>query len=179
MALAYVPEPLRTEAMCTAAVGSNGMALAYVPEPLCTEEICSAAVGRHGGALAHVPKHLRTEVLCIAAVGNNGLALRYVPEHLRTEKLRMVALKQSGQDAIENILTEEMFDITLEFDRYELNSYNNDDKIISVQARPDLLLKHGSMLNELEYLIKNYEYGLTTSNHIKDTQTILNNTPVF
>ena len=95
-ALQYVPEPLRTEAICLAAVASNGWALEYVPEPLCTEAICTIAVGRDGYALAYIPKPLRTEALCTAAVGKDGWVLNYVPEHLRTEAMCLDAVCRNG-----------------------------------------------------------------------------------
>ena len=94
--LQYLPDNLRTEAVCLAAVGKNGHALAYVPKPLRAEAMCLAAIGSNGLALSHVPEHLRTEALCIAAIGRNGRALEYVPEPLRTEAICTVAVEQYG-----------------------------------------------------------------------------------
>ena len=96
LALAYVPEPLRTETIYLAILSRNGMALAHVPEPLRTEAMCTTAVGRDGWALQFVPLSLRTEAICAVAVEQNGRALRYVPEPLRTEVVCLAALKQTG-----------------------------------------------------------------------------------
>ena len=95
-ALQYVPKPLRTEAICTAAVGGYGRALQYVPEHLCTETLCLAAVGAHREALQYVPEPLRTKAMCLAAVGRYGGALKYVPKPLRTEAICTVAVGMDG-----------------------------------------------------------------------------------
>ena len=95
-ALGYVPEPLRTEAICTAAVGENGRALHYIPEPLRTEAMCLAAVGSNAMALFYVPEYLRTEAICITAVMQDARALTYVPEPLRTETICTVAVDRNG-----------------------------------------------------------------------------------
>ena len=97
LTLEYVPEPLRTEALCLDAVSRNGYALQYVPEPLRTEAVCLASVVMYGWALRYVPEHLRTEAICTVAVGRYGLALRYVPEPLRTEAICTVAVEQDGR----------------------------------------------------------------------------------
>ena len=95
-ALYHVPVPLRTETICMAAIISNGEVLHYVPEYLRTETICSAAVTQYGFALKHVPKPLRIEAVCVTAVGSNGQALTYVPESLRTEAVCLTAVEGSG-----------------------------------------------------------------------------------
>ena len=95
--LQYMPEHLRTEAVCLSTVGRDGWALQYVPEPLRTEEICTTAVGRDGGVLQYVPEHLRTEAMCLSAVGSSGRALQYVPEPLRTAAICLSAVGSSGR----------------------------------------------------------------------------------
>ena len=94
--LSYVPKPLRTEAICLTAVGRDGWALAYVPEYLCTEAICLAAVEQNGQALFHVPEPLQTKAVCSAAVSMNGETLKYVPEPLRTEAMCTTAVGRNG-----------------------------------------------------------------------------------
>ena len=42
--LKFVPETIRTEAICLAAVKENGYSLQYVPEAMKTEALCLAAV---------------------------------------------------------------------------------------------------------------------------------------
>ena len=96
-ALAYVPEPLRTEVICTAAVATTGRALDYVPNHLRTEEICLIAVGRDGGVLPYIPVSLRTAAMYLAAVGSDGWALAYVPEPLRTKAVCSVAVGMDGR----------------------------------------------------------------------------------
>ena len=95
-ALEYVPEPLRTEVICTTAVDKDGRTLRHVPEHLRTEAMCLAAVTQIGQALYYVPAPLRTEVLCLAAVGGDGCAIGYVPEHLRTEVMCLAAVSRDG-----------------------------------------------------------------------------------
>ena len=95
--LKCVPEHVRTEALCTAAVGEYGMALADVPWPLKTEAICLAAVEQDGRALYYVPKLLRNEAICTAAVTQDGHALKHVPEALRTEAICLAAVEQDGR----------------------------------------------------------------------------------
>ena len=97
LALQYVPEPLRTEAMCTEVVGRNGWVLDCVPEHLRTEAICTTAVTQNALALEYVPKHLRTKAMCTAAVGSDGRALHYVPEPLRTEAMCTTAVERHGE----------------------------------------------------------------------------------
>jgi hypothetical protein len=82
--LRFVPEELKTGAVCRAAVESSGH-LDNVPEALKTEELCLIAVRKKGGALSHVPKKLLTEALCIAAVKQDEQALEYVPKNLRAK----------------------------------------------------------------------------------------------
>ncbi|MBQ1420535.1 MAG: hypothetical protein IIZ02_03830 [Desulfovibrio sp.] len=44
MVLYFVPEPVRTSAVCMAAVQENGRALSLVPEALRTEDLCRDAL---------------------------------------------------------------------------------------------------------------------------------------
>ena len=53
-ALQYVPDELKSEAMCAKAVESNGDALQYVPDELKSEAVCAKAVERNGDALQYV-----------------------------------------------------------------------------------------------------------------------------
>jgi hypothetical protein len=61
-----------------AAVQQNGVALQYVPEALRTEAVALAAVQQNGWALQLVPEALRTEAVALAAVQQDGWALEYV-----------------------------------------------------------------------------------------------------
>ena len=62
--LRVVPEGMRTEAVCLAAVRENGMALYFVPESVRTSAVCMVAVQENGRAPSLVPEALRTEDLC-------------------------------------------------------------------------------------------------------------------
>jgi hypothetical protein len=56
-----VPDALKTEAVCLAAVLKDHIALQFVPDAQKTEAICLAAVLKDRGALAYVPEAIRTE----------------------------------------------------------------------------------------------------------------------
>jgi replicative superfamily II helicase len=56
-----------------------------VPEVLKTEKFCLAAVRQKGNHLQYVPKELKTEAVCMAAVQQNGAVLEFVPVNLRAK----------------------------------------------------------------------------------------------
>ena len=60
------------------AVESDGDALQYVPDELKSEAVCAKAVERNGYALQYVPDELKSEAVCAKAVENDGDALQYV-----------------------------------------------------------------------------------------------------
>lgn len=94
--LANVPQELRTAWMCEVAVGQDGVALRWVPEARRTASLCTVAVKRNGRALEWVPQELRTAALCAAAIRHNcGDALRWVPAALRTADLCAAAVAQN------------------------------------------------------------------------------------
>ena len=82
-AVQYLPDELKTEALCIAAVQQNGKTLEFVPDALKTEELCLAAVQQDGVSIQFVPDKLITEALCIAAVRQTSYALEFVPDALR------------------------------------------------------------------------------------------------
>ena len=77
-ALRYVPDELKSEAVCAKAVENDGEALRYVPDELKSEAVCAKAVENDGEALQYVPDELKSEAVCAKAVENDGEALRYV-----------------------------------------------------------------------------------------------------
>jgi len=96
--LQYVPEVMKTVAVCLAAVKSFPIALQFVPEALRTKALCFAALQNENfiddvSPLQFVPMALRTEALCRAAVQQNGCAFQFVPDALRTEALCLEAIK--------------------------------------------------------------------------------------
>jgi len=104
--LQRVPEKLKTETVCLAAVQKDGRALTFVPEALQTEAVCLAAVQNHRGyymeALQVVPKAKMTEAVCLALVQKNGYALEYVPEAQKTEAVCLAAVQNC--DHYRNVL---------------------------------------------------------------------------
>ncbi|MCR5256685.1 MAG: DUF4116 domain-containing protein [Desulfovibrio sp.] len=91
------------------------MALACMPDELKTPELCMEAVKQYGVALRFVPKELRTAETCLVAVKQEAMAFKYVPEAMQTEDVcleffrqvtrprsgrrRSCALKRSGKTA--------------------------------------------------------------------------------
>ena len=103
MALRFVPDALRTEAVCLAAlahgrVADYAPAAAYVPRRLLEDSgaVREAAVRQCGMMLKLVPEALRTPAICAAAVRQNGLALRWVPEDMKTPEICADAVCSSG-----------------------------------------------------------------------------------
>jgi len=110
--LEYVPEALKTEVLCLAAVQQAGGALDYVPEALKTDastfdSIGLAAVLQDESAWEYIPEELQdsvyaaytnafsTEALCLAAVQKDGNMLKHVPDRLKTEAVCIEAMKHS------------------------------------------------------------------------------------
>ncbi len=97
--LRFVPESLRTGALCAEAVlGSlrlDGIA-ELVPASAWTEPLAYAAVWAGGRSLGNVPEEMKTLDLCRDAVLDDGSALRFVPEALRTPALCLEAVKRDG-----------------------------------------------------------------------------------
>ncbi len=93
--LHFVPDAMKSPALCLEAVRQDGMALAAVPAWLQTPEICLEAVRQNGLALEVVPKQLRTMALCLEAVRSSGWAIKFVPEALKTPKFCLEAVRRS------------------------------------------------------------------------------------
>lgn len=92
--LPYLPESLKTNALCFAAVSVSGTDLEDVPNALKSKELCLAAVQENGEALQYVPDSLKTRELCFEAVKRRNFALKWVPEKLRTEEICLAAVAQ-------------------------------------------------------------------------------------
>jgi len=97
-----VPEEFLTEEFCLAAVQEDWQALLYVPEALKTEAVCNAAVGQAGEiALNYVPDNLKTVQLYFSALmyihvhyrinyhRPLGQVINFVPDELQSEVLRL------------------------------------------------------------------------------------------
>ena len=102
--LEHLPEDLRDEKRCMAAVQQYGMAPKYVPEAvqLAHPHICVAAVKRDDWAMRYVPKNVRMAHpgICVAAVKQYGWALRYVPEELKTNVEALAKLYTNSQEQL-------------------------------------------------------------------------------
>ena len=107
-ALRYVPDELKSEAVCAKAVERNGYALQYVPDELKSEAVCAKAVESDGYALQYVPEALMNEAVVSKAVERNGYALRYVPEALMNEAVVSKAVERNGE-ALRYVLKKSLF----------------------------------------------------------------------
>ena len=72
--LEFVPENLKTEKLCSAAVAADPTNLAFVPDTLITETMCWDAVARDPSALEFVPDEMLTVDL-----------MDMVPQEIRTK----------------------------------------------------------------------------------------------
>ena len=94
--LQYLPQELKTAAMCLAAVRDYGYSIHYVPAELLTEALCLAAVQRDSFTFHYIPYELKTAAICLAAVQLDGCMLQRVPEIYKTPSLCFTAVKQNG-----------------------------------------------------------------------------------
>ena len=81
-ALQYVPDELKSEAVCAKAVESDGYALQYVPEALMNEAVVSKAVERNGDALRYVLK----KSLFISIAAKFGISIDIEEQNARAMK---------------------------------------------------------------------------------------------
>jgi hypothetical protein len=107
ISLLNVPEEMKTEEMCHAAVLSfqtddAWKVLQSVPKELLTYDLCFLAVNRYAIAIEAVPEELITEEMCLAAVrqgeDDSGEYLSSVPQKFRTKAVCLEALKNSRID---------------------------------------------------------------------------------
>lgn len=79
----FVPKQFVTPAMCETACSQHyGSALEYVPLAMRTEKVCSLALGRDAETIRFMPLAQRTVQRCIQVVLSNTTHLRFVPyEH--------------------------------------------------------------------------------------------------
>ena len=107
-ALQYVPDELKSEAMCAKAVERDGDALQYIPDELKSEAVCAKAVESNGDALQYVPDELKSEAVCAKAVESNGDALQYIPDELKSEAVCAKAVERNGY-ALRYVLKKSLF----------------------------------------------------------------------
>ncbi|WP_343747014.1 WGR domain-containing protein [Chitinophaga sp.] len=79
----FVPKQFVTQEMCETACSQDyGSALEYVPLAMRTEKVCSLALGRDAETIRFMPLAQRTEQRCLQVVLNNSSYLKFVPyEH--------------------------------------------------------------------------------------------------
>jgi len=85
--------------------------LEYLPDSLKTEVVCLAAVKDYGRAFEYVPDSLKTETMCLVALNKTPGALKYVPEKLKT-KLSPIYTIRLTDDEIDviNVWAKHFFD---------------------------------------------------------------------
>ena len=125
MLLQHVPELLKSDAICMAAVEQNGFALQFVPRNAkvrdihystfettivntIDKKICLAAVKQNPLALQYVPKYYQRSPsckrvtsmadpdICLEAVKRNWEAIQFVEDYAKTKEMCLIAVKQNG-----------------------------------------------------------------------------------
>nr|WP_295874331.1 WGR domain-containing protein [uncultured Chitinophaga sp.] len=82
----FVPKQFVTPAMCETACSLDyGSALEYVPLAMRTEKVCSLALGRDAETIRFMPLALRTPQRCVQVILRNSAYLRFVPYEHYTE----------------------------------------------------------------------------------------------
>lgn len=84
------------------------LAFGHIPDALKSESVCLAAVLSNGCALRHVPPPRRTEALCIEAVRSNGAAIDYLPDHLRTFATLQMAMGSNPEYTVTALRPDEV-----------------------------------------------------------------------
>lgn len=109
--LAHLPEELRTEARCQAAVDQAPYLLEHVPESLITEAMCLKAVTRDA-CLRFVPAHLLTDPVLDAAIHcvlSAKEPLTWVP--IRDEDVARIPKERFTPELCERILKSDLYAI--------------------------------------------------------------------
>ena len=91
-ALRYVPDELKSEAVCVKAVESNGYALQFVPDALKSEAVCAKAVERNGYALQFVLK----KSLFISIAAKFGISIDIKDTNAKAIKAYAAYCAQAG-----------------------------------------------------------------------------------
>lgn len=82
-----VPLSERTAELCFEAVTVNPYNLLYVPEHLRSHALCRKALSSVGWLLQYVPNAVLDEDLCITAILSHPVSLKFVPRALRTNRV--------------------------------------------------------------------------------------------
>lgn len=96
MAIQFVPDELKTDGVCWAAVEQDAHAIRYVPDEKRTLEMCWSAVKRKGSTLQYVPEAFKTHEMCMEAVKKFGESLYDVPDDMRTLDVCVAAVRDYG-----------------------------------------------------------------------------------
>jgi hypothetical protein len=94
-----IPEFLKDEEVCLAAVSKNGFEIKSIPNTFRSYDICLAAVQYNGFLIQHVPQEIMyadyNATLLLAAVSSQPFALRYIPDELLTREICRAAVAQN------------------------------------------------------------------------------------
>lgn len=105
----------KTEAVCEAAVRSDGIMLHDVPEHLRTERMCEVAVSSSIHALQYVPEALHAPDLYRKAMKNDPAAIQYFKPELLTREMCLDALARTdGLDLLRHIPYKDIHEQLLE-----------------------------------------------------------------
>ena len=68
------------------AVCINPLSLAYTPDHLRTQEMCSEIIPAMPDAFHRIPDHFKTQEMCIKAVRDYLFSLRFIPDYFITQE---------------------------------------------------------------------------------------------
>lgn len=102
--LKVIARKFLTYEICEIAVSKNGLNLKHVPDTLRDEAICFAALRSNGNALEVVPENSlygeNGESLCKTAVETNSEAIKFVPQSLITNSLVEIAISTPNRNPL-------------------------------------------------------------------------------
>ena len=86
LSLAYAPDHLRTQEMCSEIMPTMPDAFHRIPDHFKTQEMCIKAVEVDPWHLYDVPDHFKTQEMCIKAVRDYLFSLRFIPDYFITQE---------------------------------------------------------------------------------------------
>jgi hypothetical protein len=95
-ALVDVPKEFWLDrSFCLKMVKRNGNAFLHIPDYMRTDKVCLAAIKQYGSVCGKIPEELQSEGFFTEAVkvNDNGKALKYVPEQYRTLQVCRTAIE--------------------------------------------------------------------------------------
>ncbi len=95
----FVPDHLKTSAVCVKAASLYGEAISDIPLDRITEDLCKSAVLRTSVALKYIPSRFKTLQLCLFAVIENPSAFIFIDEPMYSDVMTVIA--KSGRKILE------------------------------------------------------------------------------